>query len=527
MRRGAEANEVGAARAAASRGDDAAALAQLLAAWRRTRHPRVAELVGKLGAQVARGRVLPKAKRKGGGDAAWLALAAGSDPGDVDVLLATIGEVDRPGDRFAALLARGPDPRVATAIVKVLAATYHGRFAPWRPLFVGLATAGDPRVRDRLAEIRRVWLDGIAAWSKSHRVPVERGVETCLAAARTTLAAIRVRAPSAAEAADLDAIDAQLAGAATAARDPATEAALLGAIYADPASDGPRAIYADWLIERGDPRGEFIVLQLTGKDRERTANLEREHGRAWLGGLAACCSEVTFARGFPATAQLEQAPTAPDPAWRTIEEVGWQLPASDANPMPCLKRVTCVDADALVALAAMKRPPPIETLQVFVPNDAPPSRAVLAALATLRLPALRELDLGIAWPDPVAAIALLCAIGPIERLAIASGVASLAAWLPAARDTTIATLVTDDGVTCTRKGRAISRLDCHRARGDALDELAALLLAMPAGSITDVTAAPTKAWWTSARRQRMTAALARHPKLSPAGLYGFTPTRAR
>jgi len=37
------------------------------------------------------------------------------------------------------------------------------------------------------------------------------------------------------------------------------------AVYADlmanPDDDGPRRVYADWLIERGDPRGELIVVQ--------------------------------------------------------------------------------------------------------------------------------------------------------------------------------------------------------------------------------------------------------------------------
>lgn len=49
---------------------------------------------------------------------------------------------------------------------------------------------------------------------------------------------------------------------------------ILGAILADPADDTPRLVYADRLIERGDPRGELIVVQI---ERER---LERERRRA-------------------------------------------------------------------------------------------------------------------------------------------------------------------------------------------------------------------------------------------------------
>lgn len=39
------------------------------------------------------------------------------------------------------------------------------------------------------------------------------------------------------------------------------EADFLQAILDDPDNDGPRLIYADWLEERGDPRGEFIRVQ--------------------------------------------------------------------------------------------------------------------------------------------------------------------------------------------------------------------------------------------------------------------------
>src|SRR4051794_36091905 len=37
--------------------------------------------------------------------------------------------------------------------------------------------------------------------------------------------------------------------------------AFLAAILAEPDNDAPRLIYADWLDERGDPRGEFIRVQ--------------------------------------------------------------------------------------------------------------------------------------------------------------------------------------------------------------------------------------------------------------------------
>lgn len=69
----------------------------------------------------------------------------------------------------------------------------------------------------------------------------------------------------------------------------AEEDAMLAAIEAAPDEDGPRLVYADWLQQRGDPRGEFIALQLAGK---RTT-------RANLTGIPWSSNERTiFERGF-------------------------------------------------------------------------------------------------------------------------------------------------------------------------------------------------------------------------------------
>ncbi len=64
------------------------------------------------------------------------------------------------------------------------------------------------------------------------------------------------------------------------------EAELLELMRAAPDDDGPRLVYADWLLARGDVRGELIVLDhrdrtgaLTGADQlERLLELAAEHG---------------------------------------------------------------------------------------------------------------------------------------------------------------------------------------------------------------------------------------------------------
>ena len=82
----------------------------------------------------------------------------------------------------------------------------------------------------------------------------------------------------------------------------ANEVALLEAIYANPDDDAPRLVYADWLQERGDPRGEFIAMQLSSKRDPAAENaLVKKHKKAWLGPLASILGgDLEFRRGFPA-----------------------------------------------------------------------------------------------------------------------------------------------------------------------------------------------------------------------------------
>lgn len=69
------------------------------------------------------------------------------------------------------------------------------------------------------------------------------------------------------------------------------------AIFGNPDDASTFAVYADWLQEQGDPRGEFIQLQLALEDRRqskadrdalqcREEELLAEHAFEWLGSLA-------------------------------------------------------------------------------------------------------------------------------------------------------------------------------------------------------------------------------------------------
>ena len=85
---------------------------------------------------------------------------------------------------------------------------------------------------------------------------------------------------------------------------------LLDAVLAAPDDDAPRLVYADWLLERGDPRGEFIQLQCqiaAAKDRyapeiealkKRAKKLQKAHQRTWAAALREHVYAYTWRRGF-------------------------------------------------------------------------------------------------------------------------------------------------------------------------------------------------------------------------------------
>src|SRR5262249_37183185 len=114
------------------------------------------------------------------------------------------------------------------------------------------------------------------------------------------------------------------------------ESELLAAVYASPSDDGPRSVYADWLLERNDPRGEFIALQLasesrqlTKKERARQQELLVAHRREWLGPLATLPIRIGFDRGFPCWFDWHEDLEPPDdPRWSTCESAQRMPPPS-------------------------------------------------------------------------------------------------------------------------------------------------------------------------------------------------------
>ena len=101
---------------------------------------------------------------------------------------------------------------------------------------------------------------------------------------------------------------------------------LYAAVVADPNDEAPRRALAAHYDAKGDPRGEFIRLQLEIAAKEAAGGLDgkligreremiRKHGKAWAAPLADLIKEYAFHRGFigevtlPLDRFLDVAPT--------------------------------------------------------------------------------------------------------------------------------------------------------------------------------------------------------------------------
>lgn len=298
-------------------GDDAAALRALLDAWRATRASRIAELVERVSRRCE--SRLPRI----GGDTraetqrAWLAVAREQRPEDLPRLLAALTDTGfRSTDaleRVKALASWPSDPRTHAGALRVIERPkfYASSTKPFWLALIGLVVDHqDPRAADacdkaaadfRLFVSKYQNLSSAIAWFKSQL--------------RDAAMLLRARVP---EPLVLDAATQKACEKIAAALD--VEDELLAAIYADPDDDHPRAVYADLLQQRGDPRGEFIALQLAGKDG---TDLLRTHADAWLGVLApyVVVEKCTFERGFPSQVTLNGIAfdlAAKHPAWSTV-----------------------------------------------------------------------------------------------------------------------------------------------------------------------------------------------------------------
>jgi uncharacterized protein (TIGR02996 family) len=91
-----------------------------------------------------------------------------------------------------------------------------------------------------------------------------------------------------------------------------TTEALVAAVYETPWDDAPRLVLADVLQQNGDPRGEFIALdllpELTAEQRKQRNALLKAHGKAWFPEALhrIVKRDVEYERGFIGRGKLVQ-----------------------------------------------------------------------------------------------------------------------------------------------------------------------------------------------------------------------------
>ena len=324
------------------------AIETALASWRTRRAPELADLVDALGSKLPTAP-FPKASAPVFHEV-WLVAVAADPIGNLGAALAALTRLLPLGNpergrshaelryRYAPWLARLAalrpieDPRIATALVDVL------RTTPFTEIFVTEQTAYDPvlDLLEQLGDVRQLTeLRAIAASPPAPRPWLRELQSTELRWLAESLAVQAVIPLSDAERSRMLALVAGLRGATTTATD---DAALLALVHANPEDDGPREVLADRWLERGDPRGELVTLQLkdargdaSDADRKRARAIARKHEKTWLGALAVVTKNRCYERGFldrfelaanaVASTETWEAALA-EPALRTVRSIG-------------------------------------------------------------------------------------------------------------------------------------------------------------------------------------------------------------
>ena len=181
---------------------------------------------------------------------------------------------------------------------------------------------------------------------------------------------------------------------------------LLAQVYADPAADAPRLVYADWATSRGDPRGELITLQFTRRDRtpdaaavRRERELLEQYMQRWLAPIWNAIRQysVRFERGFLASVTVEPfAVIAPRPEWATVQAL--ELAYHEELPMqafPALRVLRNVTPKLLAQIATAPRP----LTHIGLASDPALADGARITTSRPRVPVIAELASGQVFPD--------------------------------------------------------------------------------------------------------------------------------
>lgn len=444
---------------------------------------------------------------------------------------ADLGKVKLAGatERLAGWKQRPRDPRLVDRALRILAElpfTSSSSRPFYRELFAWLVELEDPRVI-------------AAAETLPARWHIREAMSTWLTAElQKTADVLKKRFPDGAPSllADEAAALEKLAGAAPKVSAAKTSSArlegdLLAAVWAAPDDDAPRQVYADFLQEKGDPRGELIALQLSGKnDKDTTSRCKKllaEHGRAWLGRIEpAILADFDFERGFLAKAAVRfKQPSFVDqygelPEWSTVRELlfpqgivpmaveqlrALQHPIRAARS---LRAMLGVNTHGVDQLCEAQEPWPIEILGV---GSKVQSGSIERLTTCTTLPRLVELRHD-AWNgkettlDSVAWMWRAPFGATLRRIDAPTGLASLPAWItemrrrPVLERVRLANLAlwSKDELyswilTLERAGDRFALTVAATQRQNRAAELADLIAALPADTLARLTVEKSRA----------------------------------
>ncbi len=342
-------NDLNEAIRAWERGDVSAALGALVELWRAVKWPALGDAIAALTIEAAKQRAPVRPTGRQSGAEVWRAIEAKQDPLDLPRLLEPIPKATTglQNERVTAMERWPTHPLITRTIV-----------GWWERYFVTihvaqlsevLARSEDPAVSARLATLAP---NGRKAAKFVGRHNAPKLVEVAAKSAEWSATGCSD---------DEAALVTRLATLAAPAVAPVDEfGASLAKVYERPDDDAVRALVADALVARGDPRGEFISLQLMrgdGAPSKRERQLEEAWGDTWLGRLVPCLRKGTrFRRGFPAEAAYEKSGDPSWPEWATFEALdlfpasgfmGGGAPLLVKGRLPLLRKVVGIGRSVL------------------------------------------------------------------------------------------------------------------------------------------------------------------------------------
>jgi uncharacterized protein (TIGR02996 family) len=411
-------------------------------AWRTCRCAELATLVETLARAHGRPAIV-EAKQKAW-HTAWIARVREGNPLDLPGLLD--GLVERAAPRVASMiascldeLARYPDdPQLVLPLIQLL--TVEAESSSWNKvhtrLFALLEAAGDPRAIELLEP----------AIARAQAPMPSDSMRDSLARAIRTRDRLHARCPGGLPATPVLDTRELLRTKPAQPIVPVVRVDELDALYQavleDPEDDGRRAVYADALQLRGDPRGEIIALQLanTTESNAKAARLIAKHRRTLLGGIAktVIASTATFEKGFLVSCAtdvrraVEAEVVFGRPEWATVKRLTFGKYCALTSAMRSLEEAHAVSQTALAALRTITLPKlrMLHLTSVYGLNGERPTNDLAVLAETTGLPGLRELRLDARRCTPQSLAWLFAAPlgGQLTHLRVLSEGGAVAEW---------------------------------------------------------------------------------------------------